>query len=111
MAANGSISQQRIRVRQSVLLRVAARCSGASPLRPATAPRHYAPPLRPQVGFYYTLLKRGLNVWACDADALFMSDPRPLMRTAPWVDADLAIATDCIDLPGDKRSPLLCAPL
>ncbi|KAL1508010.1 hypothetical protein AB1Y20_007608 [Prymnesium parvum] len=60
-----------------------------------------------KVGFYYTLLKRGLNVWACDADALFMSDPRPLMRTYPWTEADLAVATDCIDLPADKQSPLL----
>jgi hypothetical protein len=46
-------------------------------------------------------------VWACDADAVFMNDPRPMMRERPWTEADVAIATDCIDLPSDARYPLL----
>ena len=29
------------------------------------------------------------------------------MRQAPWTEADIAIATDCIDLPSDARYPLL----
>jgi len=29
------------------------------------------------------------------------------MREAPWTEADIAIATDCIDLPSDARYPLL----
>ena len=33
-----------------------------------------------KVGFYHELLSFGFNVWACDADAIFLSDPRPLMR-------------------------------
>eukprot|EP00965_Chrysotila_dentata_P151849 5017486-Pleurochrysis_carterae.AAC.2 len=36
-----------------------------------------------------------------------MSDPRPLMRSEPWLSADVAVATDCIDLPGDAARPLL----
>jgi len=34
-----------------------------------------------KVGFYRELLSFGYNVWACDADAVFMHDPRPLMAT------------------------------
>ena len=30
-----------------------------------------------------------------------------MMRQHPWTAADVAIATDCIDLPGDNRYPLL----
>jgi len=60
-----------------------------------------------KVGFYKELLSYGFNVWACDADALLMHDPRPLMASHPWSLADVAIATDCIDLPGDARDPLL----
>ena len=59
------------------------------------------------MGFYRELLTLGFNVFACDADAIFMGDPRPLMRQEPWVHAEVAIATDCIDLPGDARRPLL----
>ena len=60
-----------------------------------------------KVGFYRELLSFGFNVWACDADAIFMNDPRPLMRQGAWAHADVAIATDCIDLPGDAHYPLL----
>ena len=60
-----------------------------------------------KVGFYRELLSLGFNVFACDADAIFMNDPRPLMRIEPWVHAEVAIATDCIDLPGDAWRPLL----
>ncbi len=60
-----------------------------------------------KVGFYRELLSFGFNVWACDADAIFMNDPRPLMRQGAWAHADVAIATDCIDLPSDARYPLL----
>ena len=60
-----------------------------------------------KVGFYRELLSFGFNVWACDADAVFMNDPRPMMRERPWTEADVAIATDCIDLPSDARYPLL----
>ncbi len=60
-----------------------------------------------KVGFYRELLSFGFNVWACDADALFMHDPRPLMRADGFEHADVAIATDCIDIPGDSRRPLL----
>ena len=60
-----------------------------------------------KVGFYHELLSFGFNVWACDADAIFLSDPRPLMRQGAWAHADVAVATDCIDLPSDARSPLL----
>ena len=60
-----------------------------------------------QVGFYRELLTLGFNVFACDADAIFMNDPRPLMRQPPWKHAEMAIATDCIDLPGDAHRPLL----
>ena len=49
----------------------------------------------------------GFNVFACDADAIFMNDPRPLMKQTPWTHAEVAIATDCIDLPGDAARPLL----
>ena len=59
------------------------------------------------MGFYHELLSFGFNVWACDADAVFVNDPRPMMREAPWTEADIAIATDCIDLPSDARYPLL----
>ena len=83
---------------------------------PAPSPRAPPPPTtldttsaayHPQVGFYRELLSFGFNVWACDADAVFMNDPRPMMRERPWTEADVAIATDCIDLPSDARSPLL----
>jgi hypothetical protein len=60
-----------------------------------------------KVGFYRELLSFGFNVWACDADAVFLNDPRPMMREAPWTAADVAIATDCIDLPSDARYPLM----
>ena len=60
-----------------------------------------------KVGFYRELLEMGFNVFACDADAIFMSDPRPLMRTAPWNLAEVAVATDCIDIPLDGVRPLL----
>jgi len=60
-----------------------------------------------KVGFYRELLSFGYNVWACDADAVFVNDPRPMMREAPWDLADVAIATDCIDVPGDTRYTLL----
>ena len=60
-----------------------------------------------KVGFYRELLSFGFNVWACDADAVFMNDPRPMMREGAWAHADVAIATDCIDLPSDARYPLL----
>ena len=61
----------------------------------------------PQVGFYNELLSFGYNVWACDADAVFVNDPRSMMREEPWSKADVAIATDCIDVPGDNSYPLL----
>ena len=32
------------------------------------------------MGFYHELLSFGFNVWACDADAVFVNDPRPMMR-------------------------------
>ena len=60
-----------------------------------------------KVGFYRELLTLGFNVFACDADAIFMGDPRPLMHASPWDGADMAVATDCIDIPGDARRPLL----
>ena len=60
-----------------------------------------------KVGFYRELLSFGYNVWACDADAVFMNDPRSMMREKPWDLADIAIATDCIDVPGDTAFPLL----
>ena len=60
-----------------------------------------------KVGFYRELLSFGFNVWACDADAVFMNDPRPMMREGAWAQADVAIATDCIDLPSDANYPLL----
>ncbi|KAL1528538.1 hypothetical protein AB1Y20_009881 [Prymnesium parvum] len=60
-----------------------------------------------KVGFYRELLSFGFNVWACDADAIIINDPRPMMTMSPWTAADVAIATDCIDLPGDTRYPLL----
>ena len=60
-----------------------------------------------KVGFYRELLSFGYNVWACDADAVFLNDPRSMMRQKPWDEADVAIATDCIDVPGDNRYPLL----
>ena len=87
-----------------------------------------------KVGFYRELLSFGYNVWACDADAVFMNDPRAMMRSQPWCVqiaiaiaircsssysghraytlfrralADVAIATDCIDIPSDQRYPLL----
>ena len=49
-----------------------------------------------KVGFYRELLSFGYNVWACDADAVFMNDPRSTMREKPWDLADIAIATDCM---------------
>ena len=60
-----------------------------------------------KVGFYRELLSFGYNVWACDADAVFMHDPRPLMAERNYALADIAIATDCIDIPLDSRSPLM----
>ena len=60
-----------------------------------------------KVGFYRELLKFGYNVWACDADAVLVGDPRPLMREPEWRDAQVAAATDCIDIPLDNRRPLL----
>jgi hypothetical protein len=60
-----------------------------------------------KVGFYRELLSFGYNVWACDADAVFANDPRAMMREEPWVRADVAVATDCIDVPSDRRYPLL----
>ncbi len=60
-----------------------------------------------KVGFYGQLLSWGYNVWACDADAVFAGDPRSLLGAEPWSDADIAVATDCIDVPADSRSPLL----
>ena len=60
-----------------------------------------------KVGFYRELLSYGFNVWACDADAVLVGDPRPLMRLPEWKDAHVAAATDCIDIPLDNRSPLL----
>ena len=60
-----------------------------------------------QVGFYGELLSFGYNVWACDADAVFINDPRAMMREHPWDLADIAIATDCIDVPSDERYTLL----
>jgi hypothetical protein len=60
-----------------------------------------------KVGFYGELLSFGYNVWACDADAIIASDPRAMLREEPWALADVAIATDCIDVPGDTRYPLL----
>lgn len=60
-----------------------------------------------KVGFYRELLSYGFNVWACDADAVLVGDPRPLMRRPEWIDADVAAATDCIDIPLDNRRPLL----
>ena len=36
-----------------------------------------------------------------------MNDPRAMMREHPWSLADVAIATDCIDIPSDTRYPLL----
>jgi len=60
-----------------------------------------------QVGFYRELLSSGFNVLACDADAIFMADPRPFLRTHPWTLADMAVATDCIDVPGDAQRALL----
>ena len=60
-----------------------------------------------KVGFYRELLSFGYNVWACDADAVFANDPRAMMRSQPWAHADVAIATDCIDVPGDNRYALL----
>jgi len=59
-----------------------------------------------KVGFYRELLSFGFNVWACDADAVFINDPRAMMREHPWSLADIAIATDCIDIPSDNRYPL-----
>ena len=59
-----------------------------------------------KVGFYRELLSFGFTVWACDADAVFVSDPRPLMQMAPWTHADIAIATDCIAIPQDANYPL-----
>ena len=59
------------------------------------------------MGFYRELLSFGYNVWACDADAVFMHDPRPLMAERNYALADIAIATDCIDIPLDSRSPLM----
>ena len=58
-----------------------------------------------KVGFYRELLKFGYNVWACDADAVLVGDPRPLMREPEWRDAHVAAATDCIDIPLDNRLP------
>ena len=49
----------------------------------------------------------GFNVWACDADAVLVGDPRPLMHTPDWKAAHVAAATDCIDIPLDNRFPLL----
>jgi hypothetical protein len=60
-----------------------------------------------KVGFYRELLSFGYNVWACDADAVLVGDPRPLMRQPEWRDAHVAAATDCIDVPLDNRHPLL----
>ena len=60
-----------------------------------------------KVGFYNELLRYGFNVWACDADAIFIADPRPLMRLPAWQDAMLAAATDCIDIRVDSRFPML----
>jgi len=60
-----------------------------------------------KVGFYGELLSFGYNVWACDADAVFINDPRSMMREEPWSLADIAIATDCIDVPADQRYTLL----
>jgi len=60
-----------------------------------------------KVGFYNELLSFGYNVWACDADAVFANDPRAMMMEQPWNLADITIATDCIDVPGDNRYPLL----
>ena len=59
------------------------------------------------MGFYRELLSFGYNVWACDADAVFANDPRPMMREHPWTLADVTVATDCIDVPGDSRYTLL----
>ena len=60
-----------------------------------------------KVGYYRELLSYGYNVWACDADALFISDPRPLMRLPEWRDALVAAATDCIDLRRDAQYPMM----
>jgi len=60
-----------------------------------------------KVGFYRELLSFGYNVWACDADAVFVNDPRAMMREASWKLADVTVATDCIDVPGDERYTLL----
>merc|ERR1719399_1216126 len=30
-----------------------------------------------------------------------------MMRESPWTHADIAIATDCIDVPGDTRYPMM----
>ena len=56
-----------------------------------------------KVQFYSNILRLGFNVWACDADAIFVTDPRPMMQTAPWTHADIAIAPDCIAIPEDAR--------
>ncbi len=60
-----------------------------------------------KVGFYRELLTFGFNVWACDADAIFINDPRPLIEQAGFATADVAVATDCIDIPSDTRYALL----
>ena len=60
-----------------------------------------------KVGFYRELLTFGYNVWACDADAVFVHDPRPLMAEPEWREAELAAATDCIDVHRDSQYPLL----
>ncbi len=53
------------------------------------------------MGFYRELLSFGFNVFACDTDAVFVADPRPLMRSSEWLGAHIAAATDCIDIPLD----------
>ena len=90
----------------SGLLRTAPDCSGmlllsfgcvASP-QPSPGPHSVTGCLLPT---------RRYNVWACDADAIFIADPRPMMRQPEWRDALIAAATDCIDVRLDGRYPML----
>ena len=57
-----------------------------------------------KVMFYTRILKRGFNVWACDADTAWMGNPAAFVSEYPMGFADILTTTDCIDVDGDVKN-------
>ena len=57
-----------------------------------------------KVAFLRRLLARGLRVALTDADALWLSDPRPYFESNGLDTADWLISSDCVDAEADERS-------